>query len=126
MIELPESLKESIADKRLVPFVGAGVSNSIRRKDGSRALPTWLELLERGALALRRDGKGPVATLVESSIQVLATPNATGMDPISLAGLIRTNLGPRSWANFLRNELDPDSATIDELSLDLPKKIWSL
>src|SRR5262245_44531714 len=114
MTELPESLRQSIADKRLVPFVGAGVSNSILRKDGKPALPTWLELLKRGASALRNDGQGTVAKLVESSIEVLATPNAVGMDPISLAGMIRTNLGPRGWANFLRSELDPDSATIDD------------
>src|SRR5262245_28294240 len=111
MIELPESLKESIADKRLVPFVGAGVSNSILRKDGKPALPTWLELLKRGASALRKDGQGTVATLVESSIEVLATPNSKGVDPVRLAGLIRENLGDRGWASFLRSELDPDSAT---------------
>src|ERR1700730_3379129 len=97
MTDLPRALRESVADNRLVPFVGAGVSNSVRNKDGGKALPTWLELLQRGASELRDDGKPDVADVVETMVRALAGPNAKGMDPVGLAGTIRSNLTGNKW-----------------------------
>jgi ubiquinone/menaquinone biosynthesis C-methylase UbiE/PAS domain-containing protein len=126
MTDLPRALRESVADNRLVPFVGAGVSNSVRNKDGGKALPTWLELLQRGASELRDDGKPDVADVVETMVRALAGPNAKGMDPVGLAGTIRSNLTGNKWVEFLENNLILDSESIDDASLELPKEIWNL
>src|SRR5262249_45609641 len=123
---LPRTLRESVAGKRLVPFVGAGVSISVRRKDGASAFPTWPELLRRGASELRDDGQPEVASAVESNAALLAMPNARGMNSMELGGMIRGNLNGERWGKFLENNLDPDSESIDDASLELPKEIWNL
>src|ERR1043166_4883586 len=125
MTALPLALRESVAGNRLVPFVGAGVSSSVRKKDGGGALPTWLELLQRGAAQMRGDGKHDVADVVETPARALAA-HAKGVDPVRLAETIRSNLTGDRWVKFLENNLDPDSESIDDASLELPKEIWNL
>jgi ubiquinone/menaquinone biosynthesis C-methylase UbiE len=126
MTDLPRALRESVANNQLVPFVGAGVSNSARKKDGGRAFPTWPELLQRGASALRDEGKSEEAKFVEQGVRVLGVANAMGLTAVQLAGMICGNLSGERWAEFLENNLDPDSESIDDASLELPREIWNL
>ncbi|MEK6258115.1 MAG: SUMF1/EgtB/PvdO family nonheme iron enzyme [Planctomycetota bacterium] len=64
-MDLPESLIQQLAQRRIVPFVGSGVSLAVKRG----LFPTWRELL--GTLADRLDGEalpdqaGLVRTLVK-------------------------------------------------------------
>src|ERR1051325_8809708 len=125
MVDLPTSFKEVVAAKRLVPFVGAGVSSSIRKKDGSPAFPSWNELLLKGAEALRDEGNQEVAANIEQAVQILKTPNAIGLMPTQVADGIRKGLSGFRWAKFLRDCLNPNADDIDWNSLALPKAIWS-
>src|ERR1043166_6807436 len=103
MVDLPTSFKEVVAAKRLVPFVGAGVSSSIRKRDGSPAFPSWNDLLLKGAEALRDEGKEQVAAGIEQAVQILRTPNAIGLMPTQVADGIRKNLSGFRWAKFLKD-----------------------
>jgi len=49
MDPFPQGLKTAVNDGSLIPFVGAGVSMDVRRRDGSRAFPGWSDLLLAGA-----------------------------------------------------------------------------
>jgi hypothetical protein len=124
--DLLRTLGEKVAHRKLVPFVGAGVSLSVLKKDGTQAFPTWPQLLQHGALALRKNGKSAEADWVDYGLRVLQNPNAKGTDYIQLAGFINKNLPGGGWAAFLQKELDPNFDTIDDASLELPRQIWGL
>jgi ubiquinone/menaquinone biosynthesis C-methylase UbiE len=125
MPSIPPLLAKKIAEKRLVPFVGAGVSRSVLKKNGENAFPTWPELLLQGALALRVQ-KPEVAKAVEANIELLKIPQVAAMSPVQIADLIYQNLSPRSWTDFLKQQLDPSFDDIDETSLELSRTIWDL
>ena len=124
-MQLPPELIESVASKRLVPFVGAGVSRSVLKKDRSPAFPPWDELLRRGAEELDRVGKTKVATAVKAQIDLLADPDA-GQSPIQIGDMIRKTLQDDRWVKFLENQLAPRFQDIDGATLELPKQIWNL
>jgi ubiquinone/menaquinone biosynthesis C-methylase UbiE len=123
---IPDTLIKALADKRLVPFVGSGVSRSILKNDGEIAFPTWAGLLHQGALALERDQKPELAKVVEASIALLDKPNISATSPIQLFDMISKNLSGQSWAKFLKQQLDPEFDEIDSSSLVLPKTLWKL
>lgn len=122
----PELLVESVVNRRLVPFVGAGVSRSVRKKDGTQAFPSWTELLRQGAAALRSQGEAKIAAYVEAGIDVLGNPNTWGPNPVQIGDQIRNNMPGNRWAKFLECQLNPSRQEIDLASLELPKEIWSL
>jgi hypothetical protein len=46
---LPLGLRDALRNRRIVPFVGAGVSMGVRHRDsGAPIFPNWMELLEAG------------------------------------------------------------------------------
>src|SRR5215813_2032682 len=127
MTEIPRVLRDSVANCTLVPFVGAGVSLSVKNRSGKRTFPTWPELLLGGAEELRQDQKPGIANYVESGIKLLEDPNARGgANYIQLAKMIRDNLSGDRWVAFLESALDPAIDSIDKASLDLPKEVWGL
>lgn len=118
-MSIPQSLIKSLRDGKLIPFVGAGVSKSVLRKNGSRLYPDWKELLTLAADALDAEKKGNDAILVRALL------NIDQPKYLDAAQHARTALGP-IWFNFLKTNLNPSSDQLDEASLALPKAIWSL
>src|SRR5438067_1356369 len=99
MPDLPSGLVEALRTRTLVPFVGAGVSAAVRRKDGTPAFPTWRQLLERAA-ARRPDDADLILALIKRQRYLEAANEA------------RQSLGAE-WHDFLRAQLDPRLEDID-------------
>src|SRR5262245_51453106 len=108
VVPVPDTLKNGLAAKRLVPFVGSGVSRSVLKNNGYSAFPTWADLLHQGALALERDQKPEVASAVNANAALLNRPNISATSsPIQLFDMISKNLSGQSWARYLKQQLDP-------------------
>lgn len=55
---IPETLKKRLREGKVIPFVGAGVSMSVREREGGGPLfPSWREMLERAAGRLEAEGE---------------------------------------------------------------------
>ena len=91
---------------------------AVCRPDGSRAFPSWWELLLQGAERLEEDGRSGPAEQVR---QLLAgdSPNFT-----AAAQCLRDHVP--QWAKFLKQIFDIPSSQIDEDSLALARTVWQL
>jgi hypothetical protein len=119
-MDFPLSLKENLRTHRVVPFVGAGVSMSVRdRATGQPVFPNWTGLLTAAASRLEHESKPKEATLVRSLLDI-AKP-----DLLEAARRARESLGP-VWYTFLRDTLDVSRQRVDSSSLDLARCIWRL
>ena len=120
LTDIPRSLKDDLRARRIIPFVGAGVSIAVRkRKSGTALFPSWAKLLAHAANRLRQEKKHPTAAVVESLL---------GLNPpdyLEAAKRTRQALGPL-WYQFLREELGHRSKHADDKSLDLARAIWEL
>jgi len=66
---LPSQLIESLENGLAIPFVGAGVSISVKNKgDGNDLFPSWKSLLERVVIRLEKEGKHNEAGIVNGYI----------------------------------------------------------
>ncbi len=121
MAAIPKTLEDALRDGFVVPFIGAGVSRAVTRKDrpGKAMFPCWSELLELAAVRLRDDGKLHEAQLVQGLLHK-RTP-----DYLQAARHAREGLGP-VWYRLLRETFDPPFDKIDESSLGLARTIWKL
>ena len=118
-MRIPNSLKEALSNRRVVPFVGAGVSKDVKRRaDGEPIFPSWKELLERGAETLRRDGKDAAAEKLRQALK--------SDDYLDAAKTLRENLLGRNWPGFLRTAFDVNHEDIEPTSLALAETIWRL
>ena len=118
---IPETLRQRLREGKVIPFVGAGVSMSVRERDGGGPLfPSWREMLERAALRLGVEGNDEQAGLVRSFLN-LKMPNY-----LEAARYAREGMGAAIWFDFLREQLDksPDDAV--PASLELAKAVWQL
>lgn len=118
MDSIPENLKSALKANRLLPLIGAGVSMSITKLDGTRAFPNWKELLERARLALEAEIKNDDADLV----RIFLGKN----DYKSAAQHAYEGLKGNTWFKFIKEQLDIDFDTISISSCELPKAIWGL
>ena len=118
MDNIPQGLHEAIKSKRLIPIVGAGVSKSIKNKQGEGVFPSWIELLEKAATELKKQAENNKAQLVES---FLKEPDFQQAAKYAHEGL----KGP-NWYNFFRSQFSPEFDSLDPSSASLPKAIWRL
>jgi hypothetical protein len=73
-MEIPQTLKAKLASRKVIPFVGAGVSMAILRKEnGERLFPSWKELLNLSAERLEREGKSNDAAFVRAALNPTTT-----------------------------------------------------
>jgi ubiquinone/menaquinone biosynthesis C-methylase UbiE len=126
MSDIPAVLRQRAASKRLIPFVGAGVSRNVLKRNGEAAFPGWADLLRNAVKALNEEGKFFAAKAVEADLDLLKDPTAKGVSLIQVADKVSANLSPPAWAKFLRSQLALSFQDIDPNSLVLPKAIWSL
>ena len=119
MIGIPKTLEDALRDRLVVPFVGAGVSMSVKNRTGSSALPSWCALLSGAAVRLRADGKQPEADVVEGLL------HKRHPDYFEAAKQAREGMGP-GWYRYLREVLDPPRDRIEPGSLSLARAVWQL
>ncbi|MFN0100896.1 MAG: SUMF1/EgtB/PvdO family nonheme iron enzyme [Bryobacteraceae bacterium] len=111
---IPDELRQALHDRQVVPFVGAGVSRAVKRKDGSDAFPGWGELLNRAAVKIA-DAK--VKRLVPLYVEMERYLEA--------AQEARKALGAE-WLPFLRGVFQVPIGAIDDESLGLARQVWRL
>ncbi len=120
MRKFPRSLLLALREGRVLPFVGAGVSRSVRDRMGSPRFPTWTELLDRAVHRLMEEHKLEAAQAVGGKL------GAEVPDLIGAAELAREALWGRRWRDFLLEQFNPEIGDIDRRTLALAEAIWSL
>jgi tetratricopeptide (TPR) repeat protein len=119
--DIPQTLRERLRERRVIPFVGPGVSMAVTdRETGERLFPSWRELLLRAADRLDQEHKSAPAGLVRSLVSMGRTK-----DLLVAADEVREALGS-VWFQFLKDQIDlaPQQGTDD--SLALARFIWGL
>lgn len=116
---LPKKFVDRLKENRIIPFVGAGVSMAIKDKMGGKVFPSWVELLSESAKVLRAENKIQTANEIG---RLLAKSNP---DCYLAAEIAKAAMG-QQWFEFLSNQFDPKSSTIDTETLALPRSVWSI
>lgn len=120
LTDIPKSLKDDLRARRIIPFVGAGVSMAVLdRQTGKALFPSWAKLLAHAANRLHQQKKHLEADLVESLLRV------NPPDYLDAAKRARQALGA-VWYQFLKEELGHQKKRADDKSLDLARAIWEL
>lgn len=118
---IPDTLKKRLRAGRVIPFVGAGVSMSVKDKETNEPLfPGWRRLLESAAARLERDKKDSHAGLVRNFL----APDIS--DYLEAAKRAREGMGAAIWVEFLKEQLDKLSEQASVESLALAQAIWQL
>ncbi|WP_205837284.1 SIR2 family protein [Neorhizobium tomejilense] len=117
-MKIPDSLLESIRDRKIIPFVGAGLSASIQDREGGQLFPTWGALLLSAAKRLDGEGKANKANLVRSLVE--------NDKLVEAAGEADQALGRRAWLSFLKETFDRVYSDADPSSLGLLFQVWTL
>ena len=115
---IPQSLKEYLANNDVTPLIGAGVSMSVNKTDGSRAFPSWFKLLKRAADKLKDESLEKYSQMVNLQVE-------TGMYQ-EAAKVAQKQLSDRRWVEFLNSQFDVDFKQLDDSCKALPKAIWQL
>jgi hypothetical protein len=118
MGNIPKSLQDAIQANILIPVVGAGVSMSIRDKEGNRVFPSWKELLERAADRLVSEAKEDDAIIVRSYLKKGNYQKAAEAAYEGLQGEV--------WFKFFEDQFYKNFNDLDGSSAALPKVIWKL
>ena len=73
-IKIPDSLKQALQSRQLVPFIGSGLSMSVLNKDTGKALfPSWPQLLLKAADKLMAENKPKPANRIRANIDYPGT-----------------------------------------------------
>ena len=115
---IPQSLKAYLASNDVIPLIGAGVSMSVDNKDGSRAFPSWPELLKRAANKLKDENLDAYSQMVNLQVETDMYQEA--------ARVAQTQLSGRRWVEFLNSQFAIDFKQFDDSCKALPKAIWQL
>jgi hypothetical protein len=117
---VPEDLKRALREKRVIPFVGAGVSMAVLDRNTNKILfPSWKTLLFNAAASLDLQMKTKEAEAVRALLQV------DDPDYLYITRLVKNGLGT-CWWGFLREQLDLDPRSADQQSLSLARAVWEL
>ncbi|HEX8922277.1 MAG TPA: hypothetical protein VF766_12445, partial [Pyrinomonadaceae bacterium] len=120
-MNIPGMLEEQLRARNVIPFVGAGVSVTVKdRKTGTPLFPSWRKLLEQAARYLEDQKKTPYANVVRSLLE-LDKPD----EYLEAARRAREGLGS-VWSKFLKEQLDLSHDRADVASLNLARAIWGL
>jgi tetratricopeptide (TPR) repeat protein len=121
---IPHSLEQILAEGKVVPFVGAGVSMSVLgRATGRPLFPSWRELLERAAARLEGERDKRKASRAGVIRGLLGLGEAG--DYLEAAKHAREGLGA-SWYGFLKTQLNPPRESADDQSLETARAVWEL
>ncbi|MFT4927902.1 MAG: hypothetical protein ACI8WB_004016 [Phenylobacterium sp.] len=121
-VKIPDTLKQALQNRELVPFVGAGVSMSVLDKDTGKALfPSWRQLLLNVAKKLSAEQDTDSAEMIE----LLLKRNKENAY-LEAAKEAKEALGTHQWNDFLRQQIDVSRSQCDSNSLTTAEKIWQL
>lgn len=117
---IPKTLIDRLHAGKVIPFIGTGVSMSVRNKDtGEPIFPSWKKVLFDAADRLDSEGKAPDAKLVRSLLEI------DPADYFDAAKRARNALGT-CWFDFLKAEFDHPRECVADESLSLAKAVWKL
>ncbi|HEX8195462.1 MAG TPA: SIR2 family protein [Pyrinomonadaceae bacterium] len=115
------SLRDALKIKEVIPFVGAGVSRAVMKKDEKTPLfPSWWEFLSLAANKLEYDGKTKKAQVIKSLLE------DTPLDYLDIAQRSLESLGVPDWNDLLMRTFKRDEKEADEKTLELAQLIWQL
>jgi len=114
---MDEELKRLISENKVIPFVGAGVSKSVKFKNGQDAFINWKELLETFLGYIDKPSKANV-------IQALLEDEP--INYLEIADKIEQSLGINDFNKVLKKAFDIDYNEVDKDSYSLAKEIWNL
>ena len=118
MTAVPRYLQEFIREGKVIPFVGAGVSMTVRRRDdGARCYPSWWDLLDRAAQRLDQESKAQVAAQIRTLLEA--------GDYMGASTRARTALRS-NWYRFLKSQFSFRREQIADDSLALARAIWGI
>ena len=123
---IPKSLKDALEAGQVIPFVGAGVSMSVKRKndDGTESseslFPSWKGFVEILAQALRDEQKPDEAAYVFSSINI---KKPKYLDALQHA---QEQLGESLWYKLFNESFDIPESQAHQDSLKLNELLWKL
>lgn len=122
---IPETLARRLRERKVIPFVGAGLSMSVlRRNTSERLYPSWNELLKRAAERLEAEKKPSYANAVLSLLEI-GLETGKSEHYLAAARHAHDGLGP-NWYDFLREQFDHNREEVDDGSLELARLIWRL
>ncbi len=117
MTSIPQQLKESLQQGLVIPFIGAGVSMSVKDKNGNALFPSWKNLLELAATRLEAENKPDEANIVKGFVKTNRLLDAAKEAKQALAA---------NWFDFLKQQFDHSEKDVAPDSLELARAIWQL
>ncbi|MCI5211003.1 MAG: CHAT domain-containing protein, partial [Candidatus Electrothrix sp. ATG2] len=118
MQNLPKRLITARQENKLIPIVGAGVSMSLKDADGERLFPSWNQLLEHAADALKKEDKEDLSEGIRIMLKLKKLQDA--------ANLANEGLTGRLWTDFFAKYIEAPLDKVSEDTLALPKAIWAI
>jgi tetratricopeptide (TPR) repeat protein len=124
--KIPKSLRDALIAGEVVPFVGAGVSMSVKKKnaDGTESneslFPSWKGFVEILAQALRDEQKPKEAEYALTSVNI-AKPKY--LDALQHA---QEELGKSLWYKLFDESFDIPVSKAHQYSFELNQLIWKL
>lgn len=114
---MQEELKRLIAENKVIPFVGAGVSKEIKYKTGKEAFVNWKELLEiLNTKVSNQNKKNGISSFLKDD----------NIDYLDIADMIEKELTPNEFNKALKEVFDINFNEVDTSTLELAKTIWEL
>lgn len=124
--DIPDSLKDALKAGRVIPFVGAGVSRSIEKKDKDSAkpfnplFPSWKEFLVSASKKLRGEKDFPKAK------DVIKLINLSEPDYLKSAEVAKNSLKTKLWNDLLNESFKVNEDKADLNTLKYPQAVWKL
>ena len=114
---MEKRLSQLIAENKVIPFVGAGVSKDVKYKDKSNVFYNWKELLEILIKNIEdEDIKMGVSSFLKSG----------KYDYLKIADMIEDELSANDFNKYLKEIFNVDYNEIDESTYSLATAIWNL
>ena len=119
--QIPPALKAALQQGKLIPFVGAGVSMSVLKKDAvsptDSLFPSWGNLLRNGAEKVETNQKAFINATLDLDEDDCY---------LEAAKKLKQYLGNNKWNVFLKEQLEFKKSSCDLSSLITAKNIWLL
>ena len=121
---LPEDLIEKLEHRLVIPFVGAGISMSVLKKQDKQTesrewynlYPGWGELLRRAADKANKSVGDALREMMDQG----------SFDYTEAAQMALKGFNKNKWYEFIQENLNPPYEVVDEDSLELASLIWKL
>jgi tetratricopeptide (TPR) repeat protein len=124
--KIPESLQKELKAGNVIPFVGAGISVSIKKFDENATseakslFPSWTEFLSSSVNKLEAEKLQPKADIIKALL------NDSPIDYLDVAQRAHDSLGGHLWNKLLTDNFANKEALANPATLELPKLMWKL